>query len=128
MTNRASMLSRRNAERGEGRLQTFFWLLVLAYCVYVAFANVPTYLDAVNLKHDLDEVARSAGAQGFSLERTKSMVNDLVLQKYRVNSNEIKVVKDGPTVTITLDTTREFNFIFYKYVWVIHQVSQGKFM
>jgi hypothetical protein len=122
------MLSRRDAERGEGRLKTIFWLLVLTYCVYVAFVNIPTYLDAVNLKHDVAEVARSAGAEGISVDRANARVNDLILKKYNVQSNEIKVAKDGPTLTVTLNTTREFDFIFYKYVWVINQSSQGKFI
>jgi hypothetical protein len=106
MTNRSSMLSRRNAERGEGRLKTIFWLLVLAYLVFIGFKNIPPYLDAVNLQHDVAEVARSAGAEGISVERANGRVNDLILKKYNVQSNEIKVSKDGPTLTVTLNTTR----------------------
>jgi hypothetical protein len=128
MMKRPSMLSRRNAERGEGRVKTIFWLIVLAYCVYIGFINIPPYLDAVNLQHDVEEVARSAGAEGLSIERANQRVSDLILKKYKVNTNELKVSKDGPTLTVTLDTKREFDFIFYKYVWVIHQVSQGKFI
>jgi len=122
------MLSRLDAERGEGRLKVIFWLLVLVYLVYIAFLNVPIYLDAVNLKHDVAEVARSSGAEGLSIERTNGRVSDLILRKYNVKSNEIKVTKDGPTITINLNTSREFNFMFYKYVWVINQTSQGKFI
>jgi hypothetical protein len=128
MMKRPSMFSRRNAERGEGRLKTVFWLLVLAYCIYIAFINVPIYLDAVNLKHTVEEVARSAGAENIAVDRVNQRISDLILRKYQVNSSEIKVAKDGPTLTLTLDTKREFDFVFYKYVWVIHQVSQGKYV
>jgi hypothetical protein len=128
MMNRPSMLSRRDTERGDGRLKVALWIIVLAYLVYIAFINVPIYLDTVNLQHDVAEVARSAGAEGISLERTNARVSDLILRKYNVKSNELKVTKDGPTTTITLNTTREFNFLFYKYVWVINQSSQGKFL
>jgi hypothetical protein len=33
MTNRVSILGRRGAERGEGRLKLVLWLLVLAYVI-----------------------------------------------------------------------------------------------
>jgi hypothetical protein len=128
MNFRASTLSRRNAERGEGGAKLVIWLLILAYLVYVAFINIPMYLDTVNLRHDLAEATRSAGVQNYTPERTRALINDLVLKKYNVQSDEIKIKKDGPTLTVTLDTSRAFNFIFYEYVWVIHDVNTSKFI
>jgi hypothetical protein len=120
------MWSRRNAERGEGNFKLFLALAMLIYLAYIAIQNVPIYLSVENTKHDLDEITRSAAAEGLNVPRIQARVDDLIIKKYDVKPSEIKISRDNLSVTISYDTVRQLNFVFYKYDWPIHYTKTDK--
>ena len=49
----------RGNERGEGRLSSLFWLVVLVAVAYALWNVVPVYLDNFAFKDKMNEIARS---------------------------------------------------------------------
>ena len=49
----------RGNERGEGRLSSLFWLVVLVAVAYALWNVVPVYLDNFSFKDKMNEIARS---------------------------------------------------------------------
>lgn len=122
-----SMTRRRDTERGEGGWKLMVWLVILVYCVVIGFKNLPTYFDAVGLKHDVDEVARSSAAEGINIDRINQRLSQQVFSQHQVATNEVVAKKDGPTVTITVNTVKHYDFLFTKYDSPITQTSTYKF-
>lgn len=113
-------MRRRRSERGEGGGKFIVYLLFLAIGGYLAIQNVPTYFKMQNLKHDLAELARGAGAVNMSVEKVRKRADEIA-QSYDVSPSDVKVDKNGRNLKISLSTTRTLNFIVTDYEWKIRQ-------
>lgn len=111
-------------ERGEGNLRLVIALALMAYIGYVGVKNVPIYLDVQNLKYDVEEVARTNGAQGIALEKVQPQVTKLA-QKYLLDPKELSVKQSGPNLTVSVSTQKELDFLFTTYVWHINHAYTG---
>lgn len=111
-------------ERGEGNLRLVIALALMAYIGYVGVKNVPIYLDVQNLKYDVEEVARTNGAQGITLDKVQPQVTKLA-QKYQLDPKELSVKQSGPNLTVSVSTQKELDFLFTTYVWQITHAYTG---
>ena len=118
---------RRAYERGEGNLKFIVYLLFLALLAWLAIKNVPTYFQVQNLKHDMAELARGAGAQNVPLEKVQKQAVS-VAQQYDVPSTDVSVTKDGPNLKIMVKTVRTLDFVVTKYEWKIAEQFSGTAM
>jgi len=108
-------------ERGEGYLRLVIFLAVLAIVAYIAFQNVPMYLQMQNLKHDLAELIRGTGTMNMPVERIQPQVTKLADQ-YGIPPEDIKLQKQGKVLTATFNTTKTANLIVTTYEWKISEV------
>lgn len=111
----------RSSERGEGMLRLVVFLGLLGIGGYLAIENVPTYFAIQNLKHDLGELARGTGVQGMPIDRVAPQATKIARQ-YDIPPNDVKVEQDGKGIRITLNTTKQLNFIVTSYDWHVSEV------
>ena len=121
------IMRRHASERGEGNAKFIIYLLFLALLAWLAIKNVPTYFQIQNLRHDMAELARGAGAQNVELFKVQKQAI-AVAQQYDVPSKDVAVTKDGPNLHITVNTVRMIDFIVTKYEWKIAEQYDGKAM
>jgi hypothetical protein len=115
----------RKSQRGEGGLKFLISLALVGYVGYVAIANVPTWVSVQNLKHDMDEVARTTALEQQPVEKIRQRVTSLS-GNYEVPQAHFAIKKEGPSVEITLNTVKRIYFVFTTYDWQISHVSKGK--
>jgi hypothetical protein len=115
------------SQRGEGGLKFLIAILFVGYVGYVAIVNVPTWMAMQNLKHDMDEVARTTAIEGAPVEKIHQRVGSLS-GNYGVSQKNFAVKKEGPGVEITLNTVQKVYLLFTTYDWQISHISKGKWM
>ena len=115
------------SQRGEGALKFIISLLLVGYVGYVAIVNVPTWMQMQNLKHDMDEVARTTAVEQAPIEKINQRVGSLS-GNYGVSQKNFAVKKDGPGVEITLNTVQKVYLLFTTYDWHVNHISKGRWM
>lgn len=123
-TNRTRPI-KRDRERGEGNAKLIISLLVLAYALFCGITDVPVWMKIENLKHEMDEVARTYAAQNSTPERMAPAIDQLS-RKFEIPKNQFKASRTGDTITLTVNHTERLNFLFTQYDWQINHVSKGR--
>jgi hypothetical protein len=113
------------SQRGEGGLKFLLAIVLVGYVGYVAVMNVPTWMAMQNLKHDMDEVARTTAVEQAPLEKIRQRVGSLS-GNYSVPQANFAIKKEGPAVEITLNTVQKVYLLFTTYDWQISHISRGK--
>jgi hypothetical protein len=90
-------------ERGEGRLSTFIWLVVIAASLYAAWNVFPIYVANYTLKDKMSEIARTPRGQ-VSDEK----VVDLLMKEVKELDLYNYIGKSNFRVT-TLETSRKIS-------------------
>jgi len=116
---------RRACERGEGNGKFILYLAFIAILAWIAIQNLPTYFKVQNLKHDMAELARGAGAQGIPVDKIQKEAVRIAGEN-DVPTKDVSVTKDGPNLKITVNTVRTLNFIVTNYEWKINEQFDGK--
>jgi hypothetical protein len=121
-------LKRRYAyERGEGNGKFILYLAFIAVLAWLAIQNLPIYFKIQNLRHDLAELARGAGAQGVPVDKVQKEAVRIAGEN-DVPTKDVSVTKDGPNLKITLNTVRTLNLIVTQYEWKINEQFDGRQM
>ncbi len=110
-----------SSERGEGTLRLVVFLGLLGLAGYIAITNVPTYFATQNLRTELKDLARGSGVQGMSADKVGPRAAKIA-RDYNVSPSDVKVEQDGKGIKITLNTTKQFNFIVTSYDWHVSEV------
>ncbi len=90
-------------ERGEGRLSTTIWLVVIAASLYAAWNVLPIYMANYQLKDKMTEIARTPRGQV-----NDEKVLDLVMKEVRELDLYNYIGKANFRVT-TMDTSRKIS-------------------
>ena len=100
-------LRRWDSERGEGRLKTLIWLVVVFAIGYLAVKLVPPYINNYQLQDKMVEEARFAGVNRKDPEAVKDDIfKEMKSLNIPAGRDEIQVVSSPPfSVHIALDYT-----------------------
>jgi hypothetical protein len=106
--------SRRRAERGEGRLKTIVFVVVVVVLIYVGFKVVPPYVSEYQLVDKMQEQAKFGVVNRYSEEQIRDsifkVVQDLDIPAKR---EDIKVAVSQSIVKISMEYTVPVNLLFY---------------
>ena len=96
-----------DAERGEGRLKTLIWLVVVFAIGYLGVKLVPPYINNYQLQDKMVEEARFAGVNRKDPEAVKDdILKEMKSLNIPAGRDEIQVVSTPPfSVHIALDYT-----------------------
>ena len=86
----------RNPERGEGRLKTIIFLLILAGVIYLAYRVVPCYVNNFELEDAMKTEARFAAINRKSPDEVRENVYKKIQQlKIPADRNDIRIEQLG---------------------------------
>ncbi|MBK6314667.1 MAG: hypothetical protein IPF53_10220 [Blastocatellia bacterium] len=122
MTTRRQVRGKRS-ERGEGNAKLIVYLLVLGIVGYLGIMNVPKYLYMHNLKTDLEDLGRTSGARGLTVDRVRPRADELA-RKYEIPVQDIKVEQEGRGLSVSLHTVQKIDLIVTEYDWVVEQTTK----
>jgi hypothetical protein len=94
------------SERGEGRLSTFVWLIVLVGIGYAGWNLVPAFMTNYNFKDKLNQLARSP--RGTTSDEK---IMDLIWSEIREDALDPYLGKQNCRIT-TLETSRRISCVY----------------
>ena len=118
---------RKHREAGEGRVQFFFWLIVFAAALLIAFRVIPVKVKDAQLVDYTVELAQFRNhLSAETLEKdifNKARELDLPLER-----KAIKVEKFRERIRMKFSYTVPIDFPGYTYVWTIdHEIDRPLF-
>jgi hypothetical protein len=109
-----SMVKRRHAQRGAGRLQTILFFAILVILVYLAFKLVPAYVSEYQLVDKMQEQARYGVVNRYSEEQVRDnifkVIQDLEIPAKR---EDIKVTVTQAIVKVSMEYSVPVDLLFY---------------
>ncbi len=113
-------MSRRAAERGEGKAGCIFWMLVLALAVLISWKMIPVKVNSAELTDYITDIAQFQSAQKAPPELQKMIITRAGELGFSIPKENVIVVKDGDRIRITVDYTVPVEFPGYTYNWHFH--------
>ena len=110
----SSRNANRRSQRGEGKLKSIVFTLIIILGIYVAYKVVPPYVNEYQLQDKMQELARFGIVNRYSEEQIREnvfkAVQDLNLP---IKREDIKVMITQATCKISLDYTVPVDLFFY---------------
>ncbi len=105
----------RTRERGESKIGCILYLLVAAYCAWLAIVLVPVYYNDLQLKNEMGQVASSY----TQFRRNNNRIKEVILKKaidlgLPLEKKDIRVRPIKNAVEISASYQVEVNFLFVK--------------
>ena len=111
---RSSRNANRRSQRGEGKLKSIVFTLIIISGIYVAYKLVPPYVSEYQLQDKMQEIARFGIVNRYSDEQVREnvfkTVQDLNLP---IKREDIKVTITQAICKISLDYTVPVDLLFY---------------
>lgn len=116
----------RDTERGAVSLKAVFLLLVAAVLVFTLIKFVPVYVEQQQLKHEIDELARTAAVRNWNDDRIGLEVKRL-LTEYSLPDGSINFASKDRRVKVVLGYKRDIDLLVTSYVWQVdNYTADGK--
>jgi hypothetical protein len=113
--------SRRDSERGEGRLKAIIWTLIFASFLYVSFKVVPTLINEYQLQDGMQTLARFATVNRQTPEQVRTAVlKEAQNDNVPVTANDIKVTAVNGNVKINVDYSVTIDLMVYQWTLNFH--------
>ena len=110
----SSRNANRRSQRGEGKLKSIVFTLIIILGIYVAYKLVPPYVNEYQLQDKMQEIARFGIVNRYSDEQVREnvfkTVQDLNLP---IKREDIKVTITQAICKISLDYTVPVDLLFY---------------
>jgi hypothetical protein len=119
----------RDGQRGEGKLGFFITIIVLGALAFCAFKMVPSYFANYQLQDAMTTEARFATST-YPKKTPDDIQNDVFKKMQELGvpakKEDVKVVSDGPLITITLDYSVTFDLIVYQFTHQFHLYADSR--
>jgi len=115
----------RERERGAISLKAVFLLFVAAALVFTLIKFVPVYVEQQQVKHELDELARTAAVRNLNDDKIALEVKKL-LTEYSLPDGSINFKAKDRHVEVVLGYKRDIDLLVTSYVWQVDYTANGK--
>jgi cell division protein FtsL len=113
--------SRRDAEKGAGRLKAILWTLVLAAFVYVAVKVVPVLVNEYQFQDGIQTLARFASVNRQTSEQIRaSVLKEAEKDDVDISADDVKVVATNGNVNINVDFSVTVDLGVYQWILNFH--------
>ena len=105
--------------RGEVRLETVIWLLILVAVGMICWKAVPVKIRASQFYDHIEEQAKFA-ANNSPEALKKEILRKAAELQIPVTDKSVKVTREGDNIRLKADYSIPLEFPFYTYVWEFH--------
>jgi hypothetical protein len=113
--------SRRQSQRGAGRLKAIIWTLVIASFLYVCFKVVPTLVDEYQFIDGIQTLARFATVNRQTPEQIRvAVLKEAQRDDVPVVAEDIKVTAVSGNVKINVDYSVTIDLTVYQWTLNFH--------
>jgi hypothetical protein len=114
-------MGRHRGQRGEGQIGCVFGLIVLIAVSYIAFKMIPVKVRAADLRQEITDVARSAGAykEPEIRKRIMAKAEELGLP---LETRDLEIIRKSERVYIEANYVVPVEFPGYTYQWKFKHV------
>ena len=115
----------RGGERGAISIKALLGLVIAAVAVFTLIKFVPVYVEQQQVKHEVDEVARTAAVRGWKDDKIalefKRLGND-----YNLPDGSINFVSKDRHVQVVVGYKRDIDLLVTSYIWQVDYTANGK--
>ena len=102
-------------QKGESRLGCILYILIIVYIAIMAIQGVPVLYNNLQLKDEMGQVAQSYYSfHGHSGRMYKILLDKAHELDIPIDKKDIKVMKRGKNIEISVKYDVEINFLFMK--------------
>jgi hypothetical protein len=106
----------RRGEQGAVSIKALLGLLVAAVAIFTLVKFVPVYVEQQELKHEVDELARTAAVRGWKDDRIALDVKRL-RTNYSLPDDSINFVSQDHRVQVVVGYKRDIDLLVTSYSW-----------
>ncbi|MEK6299316.1 MAG: DUF4320 family protein [Acidobacteriota bacterium] len=115
----------RDRERGAVSIKAVLGLFVVAVAIFTLIKFVPVYVEQQQLKHECDELARSAANQGWKGDRIERGVKKLRTD-YNLPDGSINFEAQDRRVRVIVGYKRDIELLVTSYTWQVDYTADEK--
>ena len=114
-----------DSERGAISIKAALGLLVAAVAIFTLIKFVPIYVEQQQLKHEVDELARTAAVRGWKDDRIALDIKRLRTD-YSLPEGSINFVAQDRRVQVVVGYKRDIDLLITSYTWQVDYTANGK--
>lgn len=115
----------RSAERGAISIKALLGLLIAAVAIFTVVKFVPVYVEQQEVKHEVDELARTAAVRGWKDDRIALDIKRL-RTNYSLPDGSINFVAQDHRVQVVVGYKRDIDLLVTSYSWQVDYTANGK--
>lgn len=115
----------RDCERGAVSIKAVLGLFVVAVVIFTMIKFIPVYVEQQQLKHEVDELARTAANQGWKDDKIERGLKKLRID-YSLPDGSTTFVAQDRRVQVVVGYKRDIELLVTSYVWQVDYTADEK--
>ena len=115
----------RSGELGAISMKALLGIVIAAVAIFSLIKFVPVYVEQQQVKHEIDELARTAAVRGWKDDRIALDVKRL-RTSYSLPDDSINYVAQDRRVQVVLGYKRDIDLFVTSYAWRVDYTTTGK--
>ncbi len=120
------LVTKRNGERGQGRLKAIIWTMILVAFIYTAAIVLPVLISEYEFQDSLQDIARYASVNRKDNDQVrKAVFEEAQKEDLPVQASDIKVEGNAGNIHIDVDYSVTVDLKFYQWTFNFHPAASN---